>query len=299
MIDRFTSMSVFVRVANKGSFAAAAEGLGLTPAMVGRHVRYLEDWVGAALLNRTTRRQSLTELGQLFLERAQNILTEVELTEGMLDSARVLPSGTLRVTAPISFGEVLAPALVDYSLLYPKVTIDLNLSDSLVDVPGEGFDIAIRTGPLADSGLISRSLAPYRFLLCAAPSYLAKFPAPKEPEDLQQHRCLAFSGWMDGVDWTFLRADGVERHVRIQSQIRINNRVAMRAAAMAGGGIVMQPMASLALAVEEGSLVRLLPEWAPPSKQLHLVWAQNRHITQKLRTFIDFAVARFGEQESV
>jgi DNA-binding transcriptional LysR family regulator len=295
MLDRLTSMAVFCRVASKGSFAAAAEGLGMTSAMVGKHIRSLEDRLGAALISRTTRRQSLTDAGRSFLHKARSILAEVELAEGLLDGARSAPHGKLRVTAPASFGETLSPALVEYSSLFPEVFIDLFLSNKVVDLVGEGIDVAFRTGRLAASGLITRSLAPYHFVLCAAPSYIDRFGSPKTPQDLENHRCLTFAGWMDGSPWTFSTQRGVECEVHVKSHMRINDRAALRAAAIAGGGIIFQSRPSIAGAIEDGRLIRLLPDWEPPPKPLHLVWVSDRHPTLKLRSFIDFSVAQFGK----
>ena len=242
--------------------------------------------------------ESLTDIGQIFLERARTILAEVELAEGLLDQARAVPRGTLRLTAPVSFGPVLAPALVEYASLYPQVSIDLLLSNSVVDLVGEGFDIALRVGRMAVSGLIARPLAPYRFVLCAAPSYLEKFGAPEKPEDLQHHGCLTFVDWMDGNTWTFKRGDSAERKVCVQSHMRMNDRAALRTAAIAGGGIILQSLPSIATAIDDGELIALLPDWEPPSRPLHLVWLPDRRPRQKLRTFIDFAVTRFGQNES-
>jgi DNA-binding transcriptional LysR family regulator len=290
-------MAVFVRVASKGSFAAAAEGLDMTPAMVGKHIRSLEDRVGAALLNRTTRRQSLTEIGQLYLESARAILADVERAEGLLDDARAAPRGTLRLTAPISFGEILSSALVEYSSLCPQVSIDVFLTNSVVDLVGEGFDVGLRVGPLPISGLMARSLAPYRFVLCAAPSYIEKFGAPEKPEDLLHHKCLTFAGRADGNTWSFKRRDGAEREVCAPSHMRMNDRAALRAAAIAGGGIILQSWASIGSAIDDGKLLPLLPDWQPPPRPLHLVWPPDRRPTQKLRSFVDFAVVRFGQDQ--
>jgi DNA-binding transcriptional LysR family regulator len=294
MLDRLTSMAVFVRVADKGSFAAAAEGFNLTPAMVGKHVRVLEDRVGAVLISRTTRRQSLTSAGRIFLERARIILAEVELAEGLLDHARAIPRGVLRLTAPLSFEEKLAPTLIEYTSLYPEVSVDLVLSNSVVDLVGEGFDAGLRVGDAGLSGLMTRPLTPYRFVLCAAASYIEKYGAPERPEDLQHHKCLTFSHWVNGDTWSFKGMDGARVEIAVQSHMRMNSRAALRAAAMAGGGIILQSLPSVESALAQGSLKPLLSDWEPPSKSMHLVWRQERYPTQKLQTFIEFAAARFA-----
>jgi DNA-binding transcriptional LysR family regulator len=295
MLDRLTSIAVFARVADKGSFAAAADGLNMTPAMVGKHIRFLEDRLGTVLLSRTTRRQSLTGAGLLFLEGARTILAEVERAEGLLDQGRSIPRGVLRLTAPLSFEERLAPALVEYTSLYPEVSIDLVLSNRVADLAGEGYDAGLRVGTAGLTGLMTRPLASYRFVLCAAPSYIERFGAPAKPTDLKDHKCLTFSHWVSGDTWLFKGMDGTSVEVPIQSHMRMNSRAALRAAAIAGGGIILQSLPSLASAITDGSLKPLLSDWEPPSKQMHIVWRQERHPTRKLRTFIEFAVAQFGQ----
>jgi DNA-binding transcriptional LysR family regulator len=262
--------------------------------MVGKHIKFLEDRVGAALLNRTTRRQSLTDAGRAFLESARTILAEVELAEGSLDHARLNPRGVLRLTAPLSFEEKLAPALIEYAALYPEVSIELVLSNGISDLVGEGIDVGFRVGSTGLKGLKSRPLAPYRFVLCAAPSYIEKFGAPERPEDLQRHRCLTFSHWATGDTWLFKAKNGATVGIPIQSHMRMNSRTGLRATAMAGGGIILQSLPSVEAAIDAGVLQPLLPEWEVPSKPMHVVWRQERYPTQKLRTFIEFAVAQFA-----
>lgn len=294
MLDRLTSMGVFVRVADKGSFTAAADGLNMTPAMVGKHIKFLEDRVGAALLNRTTRRQSLTDAGRAFLERARTILAEVEVAEGSLNHARLTPRGVLRLTAPLSFEEKLVPALVEYAALYPQVSIELALSNGISDLVGEGIDVGLRVGSTSLKGLKMRPLAPYRFVLCAAPSYIKKFGAPEKPGDLQRHRCLTYSHWGSGDTWFFRAKNGSSISIPIQSHMRMNSRTGLRAAAMAGGGIILQSLLSVEKAIDAGLLQPLLLDWELPSKPMHVVWRKERYPTQKLRTFVEFAVARFA-----
>jgi DNA-binding transcriptional LysR family regulator len=294
MLDRLTSMGVFVRVVDKGSFAAAADGLNMTPAMVGKHIKFLEDRVGAALLNRTTRRQSLTGAGRAFLESARTILAEVEIAESSLDHTRLIPHGVLRLTAPLSFEEKLAPALVEYAALYPEVSIELVLSNDISDLVGEGIDVGLRVGSSGLTGLKSRPLAPYRFVVCAAPSYIKKFGAPERPEDLRHHRCLTFSHWAAGDTWCFKGKNGANIDIPVQSNMRMNSRAGLRAGAIAGGGIILQSWPSVESAIDAGFLQPLLLDWEPPSKPMHVVWRQERYPTKRLLTFIEFAVARFA-----
>jgi DNA-binding transcriptional LysR family regulator len=300
MLDRLTSMAVFVRVADRGSFAAAADGLGITPGMVGKHVRYLEDRIGALLLNRTTRNQSLTDIGRTFLERARTILSEVDSAESLADEAQTEPKGTLRITAPVAFGsEILSPALVEYSQRHTLLSIDLSLSDGIVDLVEEGLDAALRVGAMGDSTLMSRALAPYRFMLCAAPSYVERRGAPADPSDLARHDCLVFAHWRGGDIWKFQKSDGDQREIRVQSRIRMNTYAALRAAALAGAGIILQSEAALAAAIAEKRLIPLLPDWESPSHPMQLVWLPDRRPTRKLRSFIDFVVERFTPNRAI
>lgn len=209
-MDRFVSMSIFVRVVERGSFAAAAEGSGMTATMVGNHIRALEGLLGARLLNRTTRRQSLTETGHNYYEQCVSILAQLQSAEIDARDMRARPRGRLRVSAPIIYATYrLAAAMRDYLERYPDVHVELALSDRMVDLADGGFDAAIRVGVLPDSNLIARPLAPSTRIACAAPEYLSKHGTPAVPQDLDHHHCLAF-GYDSGPerDWRFTLADG-------------------------------------------------------------------------------------------
>jgi len=193
-MDRLTSMGIFVRAVDLGSFSAAAEALGMSSQLVGKHIQTLERQLGVRLLNRTTRRQSLTDIGKTFYERARVILAEVEAAENLVAQTRATPRGRLKINAPVTFAiHALAPKLKDYLNVYPDVSVDLTLTNRFVDLIEEGYDAVFRIGELSDSGLIARPLAPYRLALCAAPAYLASRPPIRTPMDLQAHECLVFS----------------------------------------------------------------------------------------------------------
>jgi DNA-binding transcriptional LysR family regulator len=274
-MDRLGAMAVFVKAVELSSFSAAAEALRMSPQLVGKQVGQLEEHLGVQLLQRTTRRQSLTEVGRQFYERAKLILSEMEAAEGLAAETQAIPSGTLRVNAPVSFGSyTLARALPDYVRENPHVSIDLTLSNRLVDLIDEGYDVVFRVGELADSSLIGRSLAPYRLVLCAAPAYLARQPPIRTPSDLQAHDCLGFAHTKMGRNWTFDGSDG---------------RVTV-----AGLGVALLPAEVVRPALADGGLVELLPDFSPPSHPMHLLHVSDRRLTPKLRSFIDFAVARFA-----
>jgi DNA-binding transcriptional LysR family regulator len=290
-MDRLTSMSVFVRVVALGGFAAAAREADISPTMAAKHVQALEARLGSRLLNRTTRRQSLTEVGQIYYDSCKKLLAEVDAADSSVSQMRAAPRGTLRITAPVTFGTArVVPALADYLRLYPDVNIDLSLNDRVVDLIEEGFEAAIRIGHLADSQLVARPLHPYRGMLCASPEYIKRRGRPKTPQDLEAHDCLGFS--FAGGRWRLSR-DNKEETVSFDPRLRANNGEALRQAALAGIGIVLQPEVLLADDVREKRLVQVLPSWNLAERPMHLVYARDRQATPKLQCFVDFVVARF------
>jgi DNA-binding transcriptional LysR family regulator len=293
-MDRLTSMSVFVKVADLGSFAAAAKELRLSPTMIGKHMRHLEERLGSLLINRSTRRQSLTELGRNYLDHCRRLLEEAEAGDALAEEALRAPRGRLRVAAPIAFGShSLAPTIVKFMKRYPEVTVELMLNDRMVDLVEEGIDVAIRVGTLADSTMMSRSLSPYRTVVCASPDYLAERGTPTHPRDLVDHDCLGFPDWTEGPRWSFFGPEG-EVHVDIKSRLQINNGFGIRYAALAGAGIVMQRAELVAEDIAAGRLQALLSSYQTQSRPRHLVWLQNRRMTPKLRAFIDFVAEVYG-----
>lgn len=293
-MDRLAAMEVFAKVAETGSFAAAADYIGVSAAMIGKHVRQLEDHLGVKLINRTTRRQSLTDAGKDFLERVRVVLAEVEAAEALAAESRARPRGELRINAPYTFGAyAVAPALHDYMADNPDVTVRLTLSDRLVDLVDEGYDCVFRVGPLADSSLIARKLRPFRYGACASPAYLAARGAPAAPGDLAGHDCLGFSGSAIETVWRFSGPEG-EIAVPIRPHLSVNSGEALRRAALAGLGIIVQAEELTREDVAAGSLVRVLPDWEPSPRPMHLLFAPDRRLTPKLRSFIEFSARRFG-----
>ncbi|KGM35195.1 LysR family transcriptional regulator [Inquilinus limosus] len=294
-MDRLTSMAVFVRAVEAGSFAAAAEALGLSAPMVGKHVRFLEDRLGARLLARTTRRQSLTEVGRAFYERCRNVLAEAEAAEALAEDLRAVPRGRLRVNAPVTFGaHELMPMVAGYLRAHPEVSLELTLSDRIVDLVEEGYEAVIRIAPLPDSSLIARRLRPYRLVACAAPAYLAERGTPARPEDLAGHECLGFAHWEPRDLWQFTDADGREHAVRVTGRASVNSGQALRSAALEGLGIILQPDGLLQDDIAAGRLVQVLPGYQAPSRPMHILFAPDRRPTPKLRSFIDAVVEAFG-----
>ena len=293
-MDRLTSMSIFVRVVQRGGFAATAKEIGISATMVAKHIQALEARLGARLLNRTTRRQGLTEAGKLYLDRCKLLLADVEAAESSVSVLRAAPRGTLRVTAPVSFGASrLAPALVKFLRTYPEVDVDLSLNDRVVDLVDEGFEAAIRIGTLGDSRLIARRLRPYGSLLCAAPDYLRRRGLPRRPEDLAEHDCLGFAPAGRRGRWRFVRG-AQERTVHFVPRLLVNNGQALRQAALAGMGILNQPEVLVADDVRLGRLRRVLPAWSSPTRPMHIVYGGDRQASPKLQAFIAFVVDQFG-----
>lgn len=294
-MDKLRSMEIFVAAVDAGSFTAAAEAFDISPVMVGKHIRHLEERLGARLLTRTTRRQSLTEIGRQYAERCRAILADIAAAESGAEAMRATPRGTLKINASVSFGtQRLAPALADYLARYPEVSVDLRLTDRVVDLAEEGYDAAIRIGALQDSGLIARPLAPYRMRICASPDYLARAGVPRTPADLASHQCLDFTHWNKRMRWQLANTDG-GRNDTPSSRFRSNNGQALRMAALRGHGIVMQAEILLEDDIAAGRLVPLLDAYLPPPRPMHLVYPRDRRPTPKLTTFIDFVLERFGE----
>lgn len=292
-MDKLRSMEIFVAAVDTGSFTAAAERYGMSAVMVGKHVRELEQRLGAALLTRTTRRQSLTEIGRQYADQCRAILAQVGAAESLAETMRAAPRGRLKVTCAVSFGvDWLSPAIADYLVAYPEVSVDLNLNDRVIDMVEEGFDVAVRIGTLEDSSLVARPLRPYRIVVCGAPDYLARRGVPRTPADLAQHECLEFSGWAPGARWR-LKGEKDGRHVP-QSRLRANNGFALKQAALRGFGLVMQAEIALEQDIAAGRLVRVLDDYLPAARPMHLLYSRDRQPTPKLTSFIDFMLARFG-----
>lgn len=293
-MDKLSSMMVFVKAVEMGSFAAAADALELSAPMVGKHVRQLEQQLGVTLLNRSTRRQSLTEVGRHYYERCKIVLLEVEAADAIARESHQLAQGHLRISASINYGtHCLAPVLASYRAQYPQVTLGLELSDSVVDVIAGGYDAVFRVGRLADSGLRARPLAPYRMVACAAPAYLAEHGTPQTPADLAQHQCLGFTHWSPREVWYFDGPNGREE-VAIHGPLSANVGQALRVAALGGIGIILQPEALVADDLRAGDLQRVLSAYKAPALPVHVVTAPGRSRSQKLQSFLDYIVDVLG-----
>lgn len=293
-MDRLQSMSVFAKAVELGSFSAAGEALRMSSQLVGKHVQTLEQHLGVRLINRTTRRHHLTEAGFAFYERVKIILAEVEAAESMTAIRDGIPRGCLRINAPVSFGiHALSKRLPEYMAAYPEVSIDLSLSNRYIDLIDEGIDVAFRVGELSDSGLIARTLAPYRLCLCAAPSYLESHPPISHPNDLVTHECLGFSYTELRTRWTFTALEG-EVTVPVSGRLMVDSGEALLMVARAGMGLLLQPSELVKEDLVAGRLIEVLSEYPIATRPFHLLYVPDRRMTPKLRSFVDFAVAAFG-----
>jgi DNA-binding transcriptional LysR family regulator len=287
-------MAVFARVVEAQSFTAAAAQLGMSRSAVSKTIAALEDRLGARLLNRTTRRLALTEVGQAFYERSARIVAEAEDAELAVSSLQEVPRGTLRINAPVSFGALhLAPALADFLQRYPELRVDIALTDRIVDLIDEGYDLAVRIGPMPDSSLIARRLADNQPVICAAPAYWRRRGRPREPRELAQHDCLTYAYHHNPNEWPFAGPAGPFT-VRIAGPLRSNNGDLSRAAALAGLGVVVLPCFLCGDDLAAGRLEPVLSDWMPPPTGIHAVYPHGRHLSAKVRAFVDFLVERFA-----
>lgn len=293
-MDRLTSMAIYVKAVELGSFAATADAMNLSSQLVGKHIAALESHLGVKLISRTTRQHSLTEAGHHFYERAKIILAEVDVAESFAEVVRAVPTGRLKVNAPVTFGiNALAPLLPLFLEQHPEVSVEMTLTNRKVDLIDEGYDVVFRVGALADSGLKAKALAPYRLLLCAAPSYLEKAPPLNAPGDLLEHECLIFTHTSLRTEWEF---DGPEGRVLlpVSGRLMLNSGEALVSAALAGFGIAMQPQELVMPHIQAGRLVQVLPGYNVPVRPLHIMYAPDRRLTPKLRSFLDFSIGHFG-----
>jgi DNA-binding transcriptional LysR family regulator len=294
-MQHLTDIAVFVKVVELSSFTAAAEALESSQPVVSKAVTRLEEKLGARLLNRTTRRLSLTEAGAELYRRSVKALEEIE--NATLEAARFQtePRGTLRVSAPMSFSILhLGPVLHAFMERYPGVNVELELDDRHVDLVKDGFDLAIRIGRLQDSSLIARKLAPCKQVVCAAPSYLAKRGEPERPEDLLGHNCILYSLLSTPREWRFTSPDGETVVVPVSGALQSNNGLVNRAAAIAGAGIALLPTFYVGEELRSGQLKPLLCKFRPMEIGVHAVYAERRNLLPKVRAFVDFLAATFS-----
>jgi DNA-binding transcriptional LysR family regulator len=292
---RFEDMQTFVRVVDAGSISAAADQLGVAKSAISRRLSELETRLGVQLLRRTTRRLNLTDSGRGFYDRCLRILADLEEAEAAVSRAHATLRGRLRVAAPLSFGlRHLGPAITEFMRAHPLVEFDLDFNDRQVDLLAEAIDVAIRIARLEDSSLIARRLWSSRLVLCASPAYLQAHGMPAAPEDLAAHRALVYSHAQDPGQLTLHGDDGREHRVRVPERLRANNGDFLCQAAVAGEGLVLSPSFIVHDALRSGALVRVLPAYAADEVHAYAVYPQTRHLSQRVRAFVDFLAERYA-----
>ena len=294
-MDRTLEMSVFTAVVEAGSFVGAIDALRMSKAAVSRHVDSLEQRLGVRLLQRTTRRLSLTEEGRMFYQRSKEVLAALDDAESEVTSRTHEPSGLIRVYVPLTFGIMhLAPLWSAFMDAHPQVDLDITLNDRVVDLVDEGYDLAVRISALPNSALISRKLIATRMMLCASPAYLERHGAPKHPQELAKHRVLAYTNWSGRDEWHF---DGPEGPVTVRTRARLysNNGDTCRAIALQHGGIMLQPSFMLYEDLRRGDLVELMPEYRAIELGVYAVYPTRKQLPLKVRRLVDFLVDAFRE----
>lgn len=287
-VNQHAAMTVFVEVARAGSFSAAAHKLNMSTTAVSRHVVDLERLLGVTLLRRTTRHVSPTEEGARYLPRAEAILGEIEQLNAEISASDPTPRGKLKITAPPAVGhEVIAPIVVDFVEAYPEIEVEIDLTERLIDLVAEGFDAAIRAGPLENSSMIAHQIVEMRYLICASPSYLERRSSPERPQNISEHDCIHWRAAASGGAWSFVK-DGERVSVPIRARLLITNFAAQREAALRGLGLAILPLLSVREDLEAGRLVPVLPEYEVHRGALSLVRPPTPFEPPKLRVFIDF-----------
>lgn len=295
-MDSLTDIAVFARVVECGSFTAAAERLSLSKSVVSKYVTRLEERLGARLLNRTTRRLSLTEIGRAFYQRSQQGLREIEEAEAEVSLLQGEPRGILRINAPMSFGVMhLAPAIPDFLERYPELQVDIHFDDRKVDVIEEGFDVSVRISELADSSLVARRIGPCLHTVVAAPEYLQRYGTPLSPEDLHKHSIVSYQYQDSAQQWEFMDSEGKSTMVPVNGAIQMNNSMAMREAVINGAGIMRTPTFVVGDDISRGRLHPLLNNFKTLELSIYAVYPQRRHLSPKVRAYVDFLVERITE----
>ncbi|MBH3369761.1 LysR family transcriptional regulator [Pseudomonas carnis] len=294
-MDRLQAMRVFVTVVDLGSQSAAADHLDLSRPVVSRYLAELEDWVGARLLHRTTRKLSLTAAGGETLPRCRQLLELCGDMQAAVSEPDDAPRGLLRLSVSTSFGQAqLGAAIAEYVKLYPLVTVDLQMLDRTVNLVDERIDLAIRTSNDLDPNLIARRLTVCRSVVCATPAYLREHPAPQKVEDLARHNCLTHSYFGKSL-WHF-EENGEHVSVPVHGNITANEASTLMRVTLAGAGVAMLPSYQAGELIRSGELVRLLPHAEPRQMNIYAVYASRKHMPSALRSLLDFLVLRFPEE---
>jgi len=298
-MDRLTSLTAFVRVVDAGGFSAAGRRLNMSTSMVSNHVQSLEDRLGARLLQRTTRKVSLTEVGKAYYDRCIQILADLEQADDVAGASQSIPRGTLRIYTATHIVQFVAPVVAEFLASYPEVKVDLTIGERAVDMIDEAYDVAIRLTPPPDSSLIVRSLATWRHVLCCSPGYLETQPRPQQLSDLAQHNCFRHVLYPYGDEWHFVDRKGAPAAVRVSGNLITNSGETLRMAVLHGAGVCLAAGFLVHDDLEAGRLVRLLPEYRPVEMAMNAVYPHRHHLSAKVRIFIDLLARHSAEQQKL
>jgi len=300
-MDKLKAMQIFVKVVDKKSLTVAAQNSNLSVSMVSNYLKYLEDDLGTALVARTTRNLSITDFGTYYYGVCQNVLAMIRESGEVASNFTVNPEGTLNLAAPRTFGvAALLPRLGEFYAQYPKIRVDVSISDDIVDMTTTDYDAAIRLGPLSDSNLVARPLRPYSVVLCASPDYLAGHPPPSSPEDLARHPCIATyfdhkTVWNRlQTTWEFIGGGDVIHKVNVPFKMQVNDAQGACALVLKGAGIALIPELLAQPWLQNGQLVRLLPEYRVPDRAMHLVYRKVDHMPSTLKALVKFLLDEFS-----
>ncbi len=298
-MDRFTSLTAFVRVVDSGGFSAAARRLDMSTTMVSNHVQALEDRLGVRLLNRTTRKVSLTEIRKAYYDRSTQILADLEQADDIASELQSVPRGTLRIHVATHMVPLVAPVVARLLSTYPELRIDLRMGEAEVDLIEEGYDVALRMTQPPDSSLIVRSLATWRHVLCCSHDYIEKHGRVQKLDELAGHNCGRHLNYPFGDEWRFLDRKGTPASVRISGSFVTNSGEALREVALAGAAVCLMAGFLIQDDLEAGRLVRLLPEYRTIELSMNAVYPHRHHLSAKVRTFIDLLVHHSAEQQKL
>jgi DNA-binding transcriptional LysR family regulator len=298
-MDRLTSLTAFVRVVDTGGFSAAARKLNMSTTMVSNHIQALEDRLGARLLNRTTRKVSVTEIGRAYYDRCTQILSDIEQADDIAGALQSVPRGTLRIHAATHMVPFIAGVVAKFLSTYPEVKVDLRMGEASVDLIEEGYDVALRMTAPPDSSLIVRGLATWRHVLCCSHDYLEKHGRVLQLDELAQHNCGRHLSYPFGDEWRFLDRKGLPASVRISGNLVTNSGEALRRMVLEGAGICLMAGFLVQDALDAGRLVRLLPEHRPVEMSMNAVYPHRHHLSAKVRTFIDMLAHHSAEQQKL
>jgi DNA-binding transcriptional LysR family regulator len=298
-MDRLTSLTAFVRVVDSGGFSAAGRRLNMSTTMVSNHVQALEDRLGVRLLNRTTRKVSLTEVGKAYYDRCIQILSDIEQADDIASALQSTPRGTLRIYTATHIIPFIAPGVAEYLASYPEVKVDLTMGERTVDLIDEGYDVAIRLTPPAESSLIVRTLATWRHVLCCSPGYLERHGPLRQLSELADHNCVRHVLYPFGDDWHFTDRKGAPASARISGNLVTNSGETLRRAALQGVGVALAAGFLVAGDLESGRLIRLLPDYRPVEMSMNAVYPHRHNLSAKVRSFIDLLARHSAEQQKL